>query len=154
MTIEKVIDVLNEKKLCMIIDEIPFGNVDDAAKELYVALGVAADILQRLGVAANTLQRYDTGRIFGFLSFLNAYVIAEFYKDDFGRDFLMLHLPEDAKITNWYRAVNIKCDLPSCFRSVPPDKLIERYEMEWEEALKENSECLPFSEGDDDVYDI
>lgn len=144
MTIEKVIDVLNEKKLCMIIDEIPFGNVDDAAKELYVALGVAADILQR----------YDTGRICGYLSFLNAYAIAEFYKDDFGRDSLMLHLPEDAKITNWYHAVNIKCDLPSCFRSVPPDKLIERYEMEWEEALKENSECLPFSEGDDDVYDI
>ena len=139
MTIDRIIDVINEKR-----QEINIEDIGKEEKEIYVALGVAANILKR----------YDSQKISGYLSFLNAYAVADFCKDEFGRDTLVLHLPVDAKTTNWYHAVDIKLDLPSCFSSVSPDRLIESCEKEWEEAVKENSEPLPFSEGDDDVYDL
>lgn len=142
MDMSHIIETLRNKRFLLECDicqaHLNQAHLNDDTKKLFVALGVAIDVLEI----------YQAGRIAGYLTYLNSYAVVEFKKDDYGRELLQIHLPLDIKTSNWYHAVELKQDLPGCFRSVAPDKLIEQRELDFDYLVREE-EPLPFSQGDD-----
>lgn len=137
MDMSHIIETLRNKRFLLECD-ICQAHLNDDTKKLFVALGVAIDVLEI----------YQAGRIAGYLTYLNSYAVVEFKKDDYDHELLQIHLPINIKTSNWYHAVEIKTDLPGCFRSVAPDKLIEQRGLDFDYLVRAE-EVLPFSEGDD-----